>query len=231
MTTRIAVTAEEAADTFFLWVDQAVREVRGDWIRCFRDRLSEEQLEHIPEQKLLDLLYAALAMLGIAEMADITAVSQRARDDVSAAIYTRLAHRPIIFSYVKDFAEHGAGTRYYDRLVRDCGRIGGPWTLPIVCRVLHHLDFYEHESTASLARDRTFLLELGSCLLESGMNGCWRIFAGTCRISHGTKLPKPAPDQPKPALNQKRRTAMGAVQIALAVLLASVLAILVSSMV
>ncbi len=221
MTARATVTAEEAADTFFSWVDQAVREVRGDWIRCFRDRLSAEQLDHVPEQKLLDLLHAALVMLGMGELTDITASDRRARDDVPAAIYLRLADRPVIFSYVKDFADHGVGTKYYEHLVRDYGRIGGSWTLPIVCRILHHLDFYEDESTTSLARDRTFLLELGSCLLGSGMSGCWRIFAGTCRISRGNKVSKPA-------LGQKM--AMGGAQIALAVLLASVLAVLISSM-
>ena len=228
MTAKATVTAEEAADEFFSWVDEAFREVRGDWIGCFRDRLSEAQLGYVPEEKLLDLLYAALIMLGMGGLPDLTAADRRARDDALAAIYSRLANRPIIYSYVKDFADHGVGTKYYKHLVGDYGRIGGSWTLPIVCRILHHLDFYEHESTASLARDRTFLLELGSCLLGSGMSSCWRIFAGTCRISRGNKVPKPALDQPQP-IDQKGRMGMSGIQIGLAVLLASVLAVLVGS--
>lgn len=219
-------TSEDAAKEFIGWVDQCFSEARDRWCQgLFTDtRLSSVDVRSEEfRRKSCDLYYAALVTLGLSELNDITQVPSRIAENISSHIYRTLSGKPEVYHYVRDFVEHGPGSRFYEEMKAKFPQMSAGWTLVISCRILRHLDLDCYKDTRHMSEDEHFIREMSSIMLGAGVKGYWRIFLKAFEVRNANDA---AESTAKPRRVERADGFLARPQLALAAALAVIVSIM-----
>ena len=217
------ISGVDAANEFLGWVDHRFLETESHWTQCLLSREELASADFRSEEfrrKSRDLYRAALITLGLSELSEGASPGNHVGEEISKNIYVLLSKDPEVYHYVRDFIEHGPGTKYYDEIRSRFPAVRSGWELAIICRTMRQLDLDFYSGTRQLGEDTAFMQEMSSLLLRAGMTGYWHIFLSAFDVRDAeSSAPKPP----------ERRSAGGFLrprQLALAAALAVIVSIL-----